>query len=180
MQWHAVRYTQNHCLGLADIIVTSVVGRAFASVCTLPNLWMVCMPLFTLPNTVCFPSRWGWGAKVIKNYIKFASNIKWVLSSVSKANPPRHTVQSILAHTSAGKMTLTDEATFLGAFISISVWINQYIQSSYLASIRVRTSVSHRQNASPSMFKVLGNFVFKISSVDALSSSSSACWISAL
>lgn len=43
------------------------IGRSAASVWTLPSCFTTPMPLQTRPKMVCFPSRWGWGASVIKN-----------------------------------------------------------------------------------------------------------------
>ena len=45
----------------------SVVGLSVASVWTLLILLMTCMPELTRPKIVCLPSKWGVGAKEMKN-----------------------------------------------------------------------------------------------------------------
>lgn len=56
---------------LARIIFMSFSGLSFWVVGVLPILWMIFIPLWTLPKIVCFPSSHGVGARVIKNWDPF-------------------------------------------------------------------------------------------------------------
>jgi hypothetical protein len=73
----ALQPYRDHSTGRARRILTSVVGRSLASVCTLPRRLMTLMPLHTLPKIVCLPSSHGVGARVTKN-CKDNSNQKTV------------------------------------------------------------------------------------------------------
>lgn len=65
----AARHTRNcQSTGRALSILTSVVGRSVASVCTLPSRLMVLIPPHTRPKMVCLPSSQGVGARVMKNW----------------------------------------------------------------------------------------------------------------
>ena len=54
---------------LAFNIFTSSIGRSSTPVLTNPILCTTLKPLFTLPNMVCFPSKKGVGARVMKNWL---------------------------------------------------------------------------------------------------------------
>ena len=48
-------------------------GRSVLSVRTRPSRCTILIPLLTLPKTVCFPSRCGVGARVMKNWLPLVS-----------------------------------------------------------------------------------------------------------
>jgi hypothetical protein len=51
----------------ARSIFTSFTGRSCASVLTNPICLTILIPSFTRPKIVCLPSKWGVGARVMKN-----------------------------------------------------------------------------------------------------------------
>lgn len=60
-----------HYKGRARMILTSVVGRSIALVCTFPMALILSMPEHTRPKMVCLPSSHGVGASVMKNCMRY-------------------------------------------------------------------------------------------------------------
>ena len=80
---------RHHATGLTLKILTAVVGRSLASVCTLPRRLTTPMPAHTRPKMVCLPSRNGVGARVMKNWEP--GGLFWGRSQVGQATAGHHT-----------------------------------------------------------------------------------------
>ena len=106
--------------GRAVKMVTSVVGRSVASVCTLPILFTVCMPEYTRPKMVCLLSSHGVGASVMKNCEAAAMGS-------SKAIRPEKCTRIPSFH--------SDELKHAGYLTAICVWARVCLFQQSLSSV---------------------------------------------